>query len=389
MQTFKPYIAIVAGEASGDILGADLIRALKSRFPGCEFCGIGGPKMIAEGFQSFYAMERLSVMGFVEPLKRLPELLRIRADLKSRFTQHPPMVFIGIDSPDFVLNIERHLKQRDIPTVHYVSPSVWAWRKSRIHGIAKAVDLMLTLFPFETDIYQQHQIPVACVGHPLADQIAMQQDVSAVCAELGLSEHDPYLAVLPGSRRGEVSLLLPLFLDAFVLLRQKMPQLKALLPVAAPHLQVMVDDQLALLDQSDREAVIVLQGRSQQAMVASRAILLSSGTATLEAMLLRRPMVVAYKMGGLTFSLLSRLVKTPYIALPNLLANRELVPEYIQDAAEAKAVAEGLAPLLAAGSARQETLDAFQELHVMLKRDAGESAANAIALMLESKHGAD
>lgn len=388
MTEAKPYIAIVAGEASGDILGADLIRALKKHFPGVAFRGIGGTKMMAEGLESFYPMERLSVMGLVEPLKRLPELLRMRADLKARFSVHPPLVFIGIDSPDFVLNIEAHLKARNIPAVHYVSPSVWAWRKGRIHKIARAVDLMLTLFPFETDIYRQHGIPVACVGHPLADQIPLQSDADAAKQSLGIDDASRYLAMLPGSRRGEVSLLLPLFLQVFELLRARDASLRALLPVAAPHLQPLIDECLAALEPVDREAIAVLDGQSQQAMVAAHAVLLSSGTATLEAMLLRRPMVVAYKMGGVSYALLSRLVKTPYIALPNLLAKRELVPEFIQEAATPSAIADALQPLLASDTARQETLDAFTALHHSLRLNAGETAAQAIVDMLEARGAA-
>lgn len=388
MTEAKHYIAIVAGEASGDILGADLIRALKKHFPGVAFRGIGGAKMMAEGLESFYPMERLSVMGLVEPLKRLPELLRMRADLKARFTVNPPLVFIGIDSPDFVLNIEAHLKARHIPAVHYVSPSVWAWRKGRIHKIARAVDLMLTLFPFETDIYRQHGIPVACVGHPLADQIPLQSDADAAKQSLGIDDANRYLAMLPGSRRGEVALLLPLFLQVFELLRARDASLRALLPVAAPHLQPLIDECLAALEPADRGAIAVLDGQSQQAMVAAHAVLLSSGTATLEAMLLRRPMVVAYKMGGVSYALLSRLVKTPYIALPNLLAKRELVPEFIQEAATPSAIADALQPLLASDKTRQETLDAFAALHHSLRLNAGETAAQAIVDMLEARGAA-
>jgi lipid-A-disaccharide synthase len=380
-----PYIALVAGEASGDILGADLIRALKEHFPQATFCGIGGPKMIAEGMQSFYPMERLSVMGFVEPLKRLPELLRIRADIKQRFTEQPPLVFIGIDSPDFVLNIEAHLKQQNIPTVHYVSPSVWAWRKGRIHKIGRAIDLMLTLFPFEVDIYQQHDIPVTCVGHPLADQIPMSCDPSDAKQHLQLDDRARYLALLPGSRRGEVSQLLPLFLQTFALLRAEDTSLRALLPVAAEHLRPLIEAQLAQIDVGDRAAITLLEGQAQAAMMASQAVLLSSGTATLEAMLLRRPMVVAYKMGGLSYALLSRLVKTPYIALPNLLAKRELIPEFIQDAATPSAIATALAPLLQAGQARESTVATFASLHELLCRNAGETAAAAIVKMLEAR----
>jgi lipid-A-disaccharide synthase len=383
--TDRPYIAIVAGEASGDILGADLMRALKVHFPAIGFCGIGGPKMIAEGMESFYPMERLSVMGLVEPLKRLPELLRIRADLKARFSQHAPLVFIGIDSPDFVLNIAKHMKQRGIPAVHYVSPSVWAWRKGRIHKIGRAVDLMLTLFPFETDIYRENHIPVACVGHPLADQIPLQSDNLAARDSLGLDPATPYLAMLPGSRRGELSLLLPLFLKVFVRLRKGNEDLHALLPVAAPHLLPMINDALATLDAAHREAIVLLDGQSQAAMVAAQAVLLSSGTATLEAMLLRRPMVVAYKMGGFSYAILSRLVKTPFIALPNLLAQRELVPEFIQEAATDEAIASALTPLLRSGEARSDTLAAFESLHLTLRKNAGDSAAKAIVDMLEAR----
>jgi len=382
-----PVFAIVAGEASGDILGADLIRALKRHYPSARFVGVGGSRMLAEGFESFYPLERLSVMGLVEPLKRLPELLRMRADLKRRFSEMRPLAFIGIDSPDFVMNIEAAMKQQGIPSVHYVSPSVWAWRKNRIHKIKASVDLMLTLFPFEMPIYQQHSVPVVCVGHPLADQISFEQDQVATRDVLGLAKEGHYLALLPGSRRGEVAALLPVFLEAFCILRKQVNHLQALLPVATSHLLPMIQDCISELSASDQAAIVLLDGQAQQAMVASNGVLLSSGTATLEAMLLRRPMVVAYRMGGLSYAILSRLVKTPFISLPNLLAQRELVPELIQEEASADNIAGQLLPLLQAGDTREDTLQAFDALHHLLRRGAGNAAATAIKALLDGGEG--
>ncbi len=379
----EPSFAIVAGEASGDILGADLIRALKKRYPDAQFYGVGGQKMIAEGFESFYPMERLSVMGLVEPLKRLPELLAMRADLKQRFIKNRPLAFIGIDSPDFVMNIEAAMKDNGIASIHYVSPSVWAWRKNRIHKIKRSVDLMLTLFPFELPIYEENAVPAVCVGHPLADQIGFEQDQRAARTGLNLPIEGRYVALMPGSRRSEIEALLPRFLEAFSTLRTTDSTLQALLPVAADYLQSMIDEKLSLLATDDRNAVHVFQGASHEIMVASDAVLLSSGTATLEAMLLNRPMVVVYRMGGLSYAILSRLVKTPFISLPNLLAQRALVPELIQDAASKDNIVSHLNPLLEQGAARQDTLQTFAELHQMLRKGAGETAAAAIQSLLE------
>lgn len=376
--------AIIAGEASGDILGADLIEGLKTIYPQATFVGIGGPRMKSVGLQSWYPMERLSVMGLVEPLKRLPELLRMRAAIKRRLLALRPTVFIGIDSPDFVMNIEKEMKANGIASVHYVSPSVWAWRKNRIHKIKRCVDLMLTLFPFEMEIYQQHDIDVVCVGHPLADQIGFDFDQVETRRRLGVAEDGQYLALLPGSRRGEIVALLPCFIEAFLLQRQINPELQALLPIAADHLKPLIDEYLSSLSAADRAAIHLVQGHSHDVMVASNAVLLSSGTATLEAMLLRRPMVVAYRMGGMSYAILSRLVKTPYISLPNLLAQQPLVPELIQDDANAENISYHLSALLGEGESRVTTLQTFDRLHRELRKNAGQTASLAIKTLIEN-----
>lgn len=367
---------MVAGESSGDILGASLIRALKKQAPDIIVEGIGGPLMIAEGCQSFFPMDRLSVMGLVEPLKRLPELLKIRRVIKQHFLNNPPDVFIGIDSPDFTLHIEKFLKQRGIKTVHYVSPSVWAWRQGRIHTIKKCVDKMLTLLPFEQAIYRQHHIPVAFVGHPLADEFPMQKQNAQICQKiLGLAADKTYVALLPGSRESEVRLLAPVFLRAAqLLIAAKGNTLHFLIPAANPARK----QQLQILLASAGIPYTLFDGQSPAVMGASELVVMASGTTTLEAMLLKKPMVVTYKMSPFSYAIISRLLKTPYVALPNLLAQKMLVPELIQDNARPEQIAEHVLALLDNPKKTETLIQEFTTLHQSLRCNAGERAAQAV-----------
>lgn len=381
------HIGIVAGEASGDILGADLMRALRAaaeqRGLTLRFDGVGGPRMIAAGFDSLYPMERLSVMGLIDPLKRLPELLRMRGSLRRHFLAAWPDVFIGIDSPDFTLNLERSLREQGITTVHYVSPSVWAWRRGRIKIIRRAVDLMLTLLPFEADFYIEHDVPVTFVGHPLADQIPLEDQREAARAALGIDRDALLLALLPGSRGGEVAQLAPHFLDTFEQLRREFPNLQGLIPAASDDRRRQLESLLAGRSAPPR----LVDGQSQQVMAAADAVLMASGTTTLEALLLKRPMVVAYRMGAISYRLLSPLVKTPYISLPNLLAGEALVPEVIQDDVRAEILTPLVAECLRGGPAIQALQERFAALHGQLALKASETAAAAILLRLERAHG--
>ena len=379
-------IGIVAGEASGDILGAALIESLtalaQTHHREIEFDGVGGPRMIALGFNSLYQMDRLSVMGFTEPLKRLPELLSMRAALKKHFATRCD-VFIGIDSPDFTLNIEAHLRQRGIKTVHYVSPSVWAWRQGRIKTISRAVDLMLTLLPFEADFYVEHQVPVTFVGHPLADQIPQADQREAARAALGIDPDSQVLALLPGSRGGEVNHLAPRFLDTLDWLRREFPGLECIIPAANSERRAQLEALLA----SRSTAVRLIDGHSREAMAAADVVLMSSGTTSLEAMLLNRPMVVAYRTSTVTYALLSRLVKTPFISLPNLLAGEALVPEIIQDEVRPDVLGPLLAARLNGGEEVVALKRRFAEIHKNIALKASDTAAKAVWDLLGEAHG--
>lgn len=364
-------IALVAGEASGDILGAGLMRALKAQHPAVEFIGVGGPLMQAEGLTSYFPMERLAVMGLVEVLGRLRELLARRKKLIATLIAEKPDVFIGIDAPDFTLNIELKLRQAGIKTVHYVSPSVWAWRQKRVLKIREGCDLMLTLFPFEAKFYEEKGVPVRFVGHSLADAIPLEADRSAARAELGLPEDAPLVALMPGSRGGEVGRLGALFLDTAERLRAMRPGVRFVMPCASPERRVQLEELLAGRDLP----VTLLDGHSHQALAACDAVLIASGTATLEALLYKRPMVVAYRLAPLTFWILKRMVKSPYISLPNLLAQRLLVPELLQDDATPEALALTLSPLIDGG---EEQTTGFDQIHRTLRRDASNQAADAV-----------
>ncbi|WP_417312727.1 lipid-A-disaccharide synthase [Ectopseudomonas khazarica] len=364
-------VALVAGEASGDILGAGLMQAIKLRHPDVEFIGVGGARMEAEGLTSYFPMERLAVMGLVEVLGRLFELLGRRRQLARDLIAAQPDVFIGIDAPDFNLGLELKLRRAGIRTVHYVSPSVWAWRQKRVLKIREACDLMLTLFPFEAQFYDAHQVPVRFVGHPLADAIPQHADRAAARDALDLPHDEAVVALMPGSRGGEVARLGELFLDAAIRLRALRPGIRFLLPCATPERREQLEQMLAGRDLP----LTLLDGRSHEVLAACDAVLIASGTATLEALLYKRPMVVAYRVAPMTYRILKRLVKSPYISLPNLLAERLLVPELIQDAATAGALAQTVAPLIDGGQVQTE---GFDVIHRALRRDASVSAADAV-----------
>jgi len=380
MSSNSPIFALIAGEMSGDLLGADLMRGLRKIFPDAIFEGIGGPKMQAEGFHSLFEMERLSVMGLIEPLKRLPELLHIRRAIVSRYRSAPPTVFIGIDSPDFNTPIELKLRRTGIKTVHYVSPSVWAWRQGRIKTIKKAVDLMLTLLPFEAEFYKQHDVPVCFVGHPLASQIPLQPDTDSAKKQLQLDSHKPVLCVMPGSRAGEVSLLADLFLEVAERIEQAVNGLQIIIPAAN---DARYDQLKHILLRHEHLNVTLLLQQSHLAMESADAILLASGTTALEGMLFKKPMVVSYRLGALTYALVSPFIKTPFVSIPNLLAGEMLVPELIQSAATAEALAAAVINALDTDK-NQALIARFDSMHEVLAVDSAALGAEAIRKLLVS-----
>lgn len=375
-----PVFAIVAGETSGDLLGADLIQGLKKQYPNAIFEGIGGPKMQAEGFNSLFDMERLSVMGLWEPLKRLPELLSIRRSIIKRYSTNKPVVFIGIDSPDFNAKIEQKLHIAGVKTVHYVSPSVWAWRQGRIKNIKRSVDLMLTLLPFEAAFYQQHRVPVCYVGHPLAKQFPAQANIVDAREALGLESGKPTLCIMPGSRSAEIELMAELLLDAAATASQDLGvELQLVMPAANQSRY----DQLKKILDTRSDKVTLLKQQSHQAMEAADVVLLTSGTTALEAMLLKKPMVVGYRMNALSFKLLFPLIKTAYVSLPNLLANKPLVPELLQDKATIESLSAQVVKLFKANNT--ELIEQFDQLHHQLSLDSASLATTAISQLIASE----
>ncbi|WP_299973622.1 lipid-A-disaccharide synthase [uncultured Pseudoteredinibacter sp.] len=381
------HIAIVVGEMSGDILGADLMLALRQRFPDANFSGIGGERMLALGFESFFPQDRLAVMGFIEPLKRLPELLRIRKFLRQHYLANPPDVYIGIDSPDFNLPIEKTLKEAGIPTAHYVSPSVWAWRQGRIHGIKRSVDLMLTILPFETEIYKEHDIPVQFVGHPLADEFDIETDTKAARQDLGLGLDEHIVALMPGSRSAEVKHLAPVFLKAATIYSLA-HKVRFILPAANQDRLTQLKEIIAELKSAgeigEDFSIDLYLGNSKQLMAAADGVLMASGTTSLEALLLKKPMVVAYKKDWFSAWLTRRLIKTKYISLPNLLAGEELVPEILQEDCTAENLAQALNQQLQDQAHRDQLIHRFTKIHRLLQQQAGELAAKAINKQLLS-----
>lgn len=370
-------IGLVAGEVSGDQLGASLIRAIRAIRPGAQFEGIAGEQMRAAGCQALEHSERLAVMGLVEVLGRLPGLLRLRSRIAQHFLHNPPDVFVAIDAPDFNLPLERTLKRKGIPTVHWVSPSVWAWRKYRLGKIRRSVDLMLTLLPFEEQFYTQHGVKACFVGHPLADEITEGPSQQQAKAQLVLDGQSPCVALLPGSRVAEVKRLLPVFLEAARVCKRTLPDLQFVLPVATPELLSCCGE---MLNTGTREelSLKVLDGQARQAMLAADAVLLASGTATLECMLVKRPMVVAYRMHPLSYALASRMLRVPYVSLPNNLLGTAQVPEYIQSAATPQQLAAAVLELLQHPEKAAQQIEPFARVHEQLRTNAALKTAQQV-----------
>ena len=376
MNTAQPHlnIAIIAGEHSGDILGADLIEALRRRHPDANFYGIGGPRMQALGFNALFDMEELAVLGLVEVLGRLPRLLKVKREIVAALLKDKPDVFVGIDAPDFNLPVELELKQAGVKTVHYVSPSVWAWRHKRIFKIAKATDMVLSLLPFEKAFYDKYQVPCTFVGHTMADTMPIVVDKAQHKAALQLDPERPVLAIMPGSRSNEIKLLAPDFLAAARLLQQQQPELQLIANMVTTQKAAQF---AAITQQSAADlSITVFTGQARQVLLAADATFITSGTATLEAMLAKCLMVVAYRANWLTYQIGRRLVKLEHFSLPNLLAGRAMVPELLQHQVTPAALVAAMAPMLQADNSR--LLAEYQAIHQQIKCDASARAADAI-----------
>ena len=368
---------IVAGEQSGDILGASLIISMRKRFPNAEFVGVGGSAMISLGCESLTSIDRLSVMGFVEPLRRLPELLTLKKRLLKRFSDEGIDTFIGIDSPDFNLRLAKSLRDKGLKTIHFVSPSVWAYREKRIYSIKDAIDLMLTLFPFEQNIYKSHGVPSVCVGHPLADQLSERDNRLSSRKNLGISDKATVIALLPGSRVGEINRLAPIFIDAAIESLQRYPSLKFVIPFSSPQSESLVKSYLEQASIIAGEQFKMVSD-SHMALNSSDFVITASGTATLEALFLRKPMVICYKMAPISYAIGSRLLKVPYIGLPNLLAGELLVPEYLQGAVTTQALFSEIDNFMSSSQSFSYSLKQFDRIHETLRGGASEKAAEAI-----------
>lgn len=374
----SPVIGIVANEPSGDQLGALVVRALRHRLPDAEFVGVAGPRMLAEGCVTLLPMERLSVMGLVEVLKVLPELLSLRRRLARYFTANPPDLFLGIDAPDFNLGLERRLRRAGIRTVHMVSPTVWAWRAGRVKSIRRAVDLMLSIFPFEETFLREHCVPVRYVGHPLADEIPLQVDAGEARARLGLDKGATVVALLPGSRASEVCRLAAPLLETALRCHRDRPGLRFVVPLVSERLYLEFDSRRRQI--APEIDCLLLHERSRDAIAAADCVLTASGTATLEALLLKRPMLVAYRVSPLTFRLVTalKLIKIPYAAMANLLVGRELAPEFLQERCRADLMAPALLALLDDSDRRAAVGIEYDRVHRTLRRDAARQAADAV-----------
>lgn len=386
----KLKIGIVVGEVSGDTLGVKLMRSFREQGIDAEFEGIGGPQMIAEGFNSYYPMETLSVMGIVEVLKDLKKLFAVRDGLINQWTQHPVDIFIGIDAPDFNLRLSKSIKEKNLPikTVQYVSPSVWAWRQGRVHGIKQSIDLVLCLFPFEKVFYEQYEVPAAFVGHPLAKQLPLENPIQIAKQQLGIDENQKHIALLPGSRKGEVERLLPMLLGAANILHGKHPDIQFLIPAINDARKQQIEqgvEQLApqlkakihILENTDSESKI-----GRMVMNASDIIALASGTATLEAMLMHRPMVTFYKLHWLTYLIAKFLVKIPYYSLPNIIAGKKVIEELIQADATPENLAAEIEKLMNAETAQIQVMQHLT-MHKQLISGNTEDPVQVILNVLE------
>jgi lipid-A-disaccharide synthase len=370
-------LAFVAGEASGDLLAAGVLAELKRRDPSLALCGVGGDRMIAAGLDAWEHVRALSVRGYVEVIRHLPRLLRLRGDLLHRITELRPRAFVGVDAPDFNLGLEEKLRARGIRVVHMVSPSVWAWRRERMEQVRRAVDRMLLVFPFEQALYDEAGIPATYVGHPIASMIPLAPDAPAARARLGIAQDAPLVAVLPGSRPDEVRYLGTVFVAAMARMKSAMPALEFALPVADPSLRPQIDAALREYPQL-ASGVALTAGRSHDCLEACDVVLVASGTATLEAALYKRPMVISYRMPALSAWIMRRKGYLPYVGLPNILAGEFIVPELLQDAATPEALAAAVLDLLGDRARRARLVQRFTEMHHALKRDTVGLAADAI-----------
>jgi lipid-A-disaccharide synthase len=380
-------VGIVANEPSGDVLGASLIREIRARVPDAVFEGIGGPNMIAEGCKTLFPMEKLTVMGLVEVLKHLPELLKIRKTLLNHFLADPPDIFIGVDAPDFNLGLETKLKQAGIKTVHYVSPTVWAWRPKRVEKIKQAVDLLLAIFPFEEAFLKEHGVPVAYVGHPIADEIPLGADPDEARERLGLDSQYLYVALLPGSRMSEVEALSEPFLKAAKIIKQRFPDCRFLVPLINSRVREAFSNAVDSI-QADLP-LHLFDGQARDVMLASDAVLTASGTATLEGMLLKRPMVVSYRLNALTYWIVTtfNMLKIEYVAMANLLAGEEIAPELIQHDATPEALANAMIGILESPQRIAYIQETCARLHKTLKQNSGARAAQAVLELVDPKYG--
>lgn len=374
-------LGVLAGEASGDILGAAVVEELKGRHGSLALSGIGGERLEAAGLQSSHPLDRLSVFGIVEPLKRLPELLAVRRRIYREQLAFAPDCFLGIDSPDFNLDLEARLRKRALKTAHLVSPSVWAWRPGRVKKIARAVDLMLCLLPFEPEFYRSAGVPAVCVGHPMIDELADLPDQSALRQRFDVAQEATVLAVLPGSRAGEVSALMPIYVETMRQLASAHDDLQFMIPAANTARREQIEAAL----ENFPGKVSVVQGQGREVMRASDAVLLASGTATLEAMLLGRPMVIAYRMPWLSWQILSRMAITRFVGLPNVLADREVVPELLQEAAEPSRLAKEVGYVLERGYEQQ--VPVFESLAEQIGGGFAARSADALEGLLTGAHG--
>lgn len=376
-------VALVAGEPSGDLLGVSLLGGLHARLPASSrYYGIGGPRMSAVEFDAHWPMEKLAVRGYVEALKHIPEILRIRGELKRQLLAEPPDAFVGIDAPDFNFGLEQALRGAGIPTIHFVCPSIWAWRGGRIKKIVKAVDHMLCLFPFEPELLEKAGVAATFVGHPLADEIPLEPDTHGARIALGLPGGGPVIAVLPGSRRSEIELIGPTFFDAMELMQQREPGVRFVVPAATPALRELLQP---LVDAHPSLSVTLTEGRAQVAMTAADAILVKSGTVTLEAALLKKPMVISYKVPWLTGQIMRRQGYLPYVGLPNILAGRFVVPELLQHFATPDALADATLTQLRDDANRRALTDIFTDMHLALRQNTAQRAAEAVARVIDSR----
>lgn len=391
MANRKLKIGIVVGEVSGDTLGVKLMRSFREQGIDAEFEGIGGPQMIAEGFNSYYPMETLSVMGIVEVLKDLKKLFAVRDGLINQWTQHPVDIFIGIDAPDFNLRLSKSIKEKNLPikTVQYVSPSVWAWRQGRVHGIKQSIDLVLCLFPFEKVFYEQYEVPAAFVGHPLAKQLPLENPIQIAKQELGVDENQKHIALLPGSRKGEVERLLPMLLGAANILHTKYPDIQFLIPAINDARKQQIEQGVEQLAPQLKAKIHILENTDSESKIgrivmnASDIIALASGTATLEAMLMHRPMVTFYKLHWLTYLIAKFLVKIPYYSLPNIIAGKKVIEELIQADATPENLAAEIEKLMNVETAQIQVMQHLT-MHKQLISGNTEDPVQAILQCLNS-----